>query len=61
MNPLNRLLKASNLTNQRPEFLESYIQKFDLFDSSFIQKIQKIQLQLLALATNRIVMSMAGI
>src|SRR6266536_2553829 len=49
MNPLNRLLKASNLTNQGPEFLESYIQKFDSFDSSFIQKIRKIQLQLPAL------------
>jgi hypothetical protein len=49
MNPSNRLLKASNLTNQRPEFLESYIRIFDSFDSSFIQKIRKIQLQLPAL------------
>jgi hypothetical protein len=50
MNPSNRLLKASNLTNQRPEFLESYIRIFDSFDSSFIQKIRKIQLQLPALS-----------
>ena len=49
MNPSNRLSKASNLTNQRPEFLESYIRIFDSFDSSFIQKIRKIQLQLPAL------------
>ena len=46
MNPSNRLLKASN---QRPEFLESYIRIFDSFDSSFIRKIRKIQLQLPAL------------
>jgi hypothetical protein len=49
MNPLNRLLNASNLMNQRPEFLESYIRIFDSFDSRFIQKIRKIQLQLPAL------------
>jgi hypothetical protein len=35
--------------NQRPEFLESYIRIFDSFDSRFIQKIRKIQLQLPAL------------
>jgi hypothetical protein len=41
MNPLNQVLKASNLTNQRPEAFESYIRIFDSFDSSFIRKIRK--------------------
>ena len=41
INPSNRLLKAPNLANQRPEFFESYIRIFDSFDSSFIQKIRK--------------------
>ena len=49
MNSSNRFLKSSNLTNQRPELLESYIRIFDSFDSSFIRKIRKIQLQLPAL------------
>jgi hypothetical protein len=49
MNPSNLLLKALNLTNQRPEPLESYIRIFDSFDSSFIRKIREIQLQLPAL------------
>lgn len=32
MNPSNRPLKASYLTDQRPEFLESHIRIFNSFD-----------------------------